>query len=642
MKTFLSISGTTCARSACGPWPCCCWPASSPCRWCSRSPRGPAARPADGLRAARGSRAARAQGAGRGQARGGRHRGRLVAEHLRPEQPVRAAAKVVKESEETAGPAPARPRSDGLLLFGGDEGSTGTTGGGDTGGGDTGGTGDAGDGDGGTTTKTKQYTYVIDVTFRANGRTRKIKGMEKLDMLPNEASPLLLFLGVVGATPATRSSWSTRRSTPRARAAASRAALSAPSSTWAPGPSTSSPTRTATRTGCASTRSARSRSSDGRRGKRCQAVGRARPARRRTDRRARRFVPPIICRPRERVQPTAARLNRRRGPPIGGRACAASLTICLLALSAVALLATAPAAVAAKKSKAPARDHARHADARQRRQAADDPRHATSSASARRNTVIFRGPKRPHRVREAAPRQPHQARRARSRRPWRACSTVGNSRQRPTRLKLRVLAGKFSKYTTRRLSPVVTGVGEGDGPAARRKTSARTTPTTTTTCCRTTSRARSAPIPASRTPTATAMTDGWEYYAAKDLNIKARALPGQAALPERARPVGRRHGRRSSAIDFDGDGLTTREEYRAWRYTGSSFDAAKVGGLDLESPLGYSDGTSSAARARPRACRRGAAPSYGLPNPTQPSRRPTTCSATAPGATTSATPTPTA
>ena len=44
----------------------------------------------------------------------------------------------------------------------------------------------------------------------------------------------------------------------------------------------------------------------------------------------------------------------------------------------------------------------------------------------------------------------------------------GGSRQRPTRLKLRVLAGKFSKFTPRRLSPVVTGVGDaaGGGPAA--------------------------------------------------------------------------------------------------------------------------------------------------------------------------------
>ena len=40
---------------------------------------------------------------------------------------------------------------------------------------------------------------------------------------------------------------------------------------------------------------------------------------------------------------------------------------------------------------------------------------------------------------------------------------VASSRQQPTRLKLRVLAGKFSKFTPRRLSPVVTGIGDG-GP----------------------------------------------------------------------------------------------------------------------------------------------------------------------------------
>jgi hypothetical protein len=34
------------------------------------------------------------------------------------------------------------------------------------------------------------------VTFRANARTRKLKAMERLDMLPNADSPLLLFLGV--------------------------------------------------------------------------------------------------------------------------------------------------------------------------------------------------------------------------------------------------------------------------------------------------------------------------------------------------------------------------------------------------------------------------------------------------------------
>ena len=53
---------------------------------------------------------------------------------------------------------------------------------------------DTGDGDDGR--KTGEFTYVIDVTFWANGRRRNIEGLEKLDMLPSEAAPLLIFMGV--------------------------------------------------------------------------------------------------------------------------------------------------------------------------------------------------------------------------------------------------------------------------------------------------------------------------------------------------------------------------------------------------------------------------------------------------------------
>jgi hypothetical protein len=44
--------------------------------------------------------------------------------------------------------------------------------------------------------KTTEYTYVVDVTFRANDRHQVVRGMEKLDMLPNAASPLLILMGV--------------------------------------------------------------------------------------------------------------------------------------------------------------------------------------------------------------------------------------------------------------------------------------------------------------------------------------------------------------------------------------------------------------------------------------------------------------
>jgi hypothetical protein len=86
---------------------------------------------------------------------------------------------------------------------------SGGSGGGSTGGGDSGGdtgsntgdTGDTGDTpappvDGGEKTTTVNYTYVADVTFRANSDRRKIKAMDKLDILPDRANPLLIFLGV--------------------------------------------------------------------------------------------------------------------------------------------------------------------------------------------------------------------------------------------------------------------------------------------------------------------------------------------------------------------------------------------------------------------------------------------------------------
>src|SRR5215208_4602778 len=79
-----------------------------------------------------------------------------------------------------------------------------------------------------------------------------------------------------------------------------------------------------------------------------------------------------------------------------------------------------------------------------------------------RNTVIFRGPD--GRTAFAKPRRATTTKLV-VRIPAAVARLlrVSGSRQRPTRLKLRVLSGKFSKFTSRRLSPVVTGVGDGDG-----------------------------------------------------------------------------------------------------------------------------------------------------------------------------------
>lgn len=74
--------------------------------------------------------------------------------------------------------------------------TTGGTGGTTSPGGTTGGGTPNGNTGGGTTTTTTTYKYVVDLTFSANGKTRHIKGMEKLEMLPNQNSPLLIFMGV--------------------------------------------------------------------------------------------------------------------------------------------------------------------------------------------------------------------------------------------------------------------------------------------------------------------------------------------------------------------------------------------------------------------------------------------------------------
>jgi hypothetical protein len=106
-----------------------------------------------------------------------------------PSNPFAPPAKVVAAAQEEADGTTA-PDTGGEVA---PDTSGGTGTGTDTGTPDTD-TGDTGGDQGGGTTTT-EFTYVIDVTFWENGRKRKIDGMEKLDMLPREASPLLIFMG---------------------------------------------------------------------------------------------------------------------------------------------------------------------------------------------------------------------------------------------------------------------------------------------------------------------------------------------------------------------------------------------------------------------------------------------------------------
>jgi len=110
-----------------------------------------------------------------------------------PSDPFRPPKSVTKKKEAADTNAPSSVAGN---TSGGST-SADTSGGGDTGstGGTTGGTGGGTTG-GGDQTQTVQYRYVVDVTFITNGHARHIKGLERLQMLPNENQPLLLFLGV--------------------------------------------------------------------------------------------------------------------------------------------------------------------------------------------------------------------------------------------------------------------------------------------------------------------------------------------------------------------------------------------------------------------------------------------------------------
>jgi hypothetical protein len=309
------------------------------------------------------------------------------------------------------------------------------------------------------------------------------------------------------------------------------------------------------------------------------------------------------------------------------------LTICLLALSATVLLVTAPAASAAKQRGAKP-TITRVMPMRVSVGNLLTIRGRNFKLGRRANTVIFRGPT--GRTAFAKPRHATRTKlvlvvpEAVAR-----LLRVASNRQRPTRLKLRVLAGRFSSYTPRRLSPVVTGVGDGDGRGGGGAGGAGGggggggggTPITV--CVNDADHdddllpngleAEIGTDPCLPDTDKDQLTDGWEYYSAKDLNVKAVPYPGKRPFPNALDPSdGGLPGATSSAVDFDGDGLTALEEYRAWRYTGNAFNGAAGGGTDLNSPLGYSDGTKYSRSGEMPDVPAWRSSSYGLSNPAQP------------------------
>jgi IPT/TIG domain len=196
---------------------------------------------------------------------------------------------------------------------------------------------------------------------------------------------------------------------------------------------------------------------------------------------------------------------------------------------------------------------------------------------------------------------------------------VASNGQQPTRLKLRVLSGTFSKFTSRRLSPVVTAAGDGDGGGGGGGVSICDNDSDHDNDLLSNSlELQIGTDPCLPDTDADQMTDGWEFWSAKDLNIKAVPYPGKRPFPNALDPTdGAPAGISFSPYDFDGDGLTTLEEYRAWRYTGSSLDMSHVS-VGLESALGYSDGTKFSRASTVPGSPAWRSSSYGQPNPPYP------------------------
>jgi hypothetical protein len=282
--------------------------------------------------------------------------------------------------------------------------------------------------------------------------------------------------------------------------------------------------------------------------------------------------------------------------------------ICLLALSATALVVSAPAASAANK-KASKPSITRVKPMRISVGARLTIVGKNFKADRKANTVIFRAPNG-----RSAFAKPRRA----SRRklvvvvPSAVARLLRGSANKPepTRLKLRVLAGRFSAFTTRRLSPVVTSVGSGDGPGGGSpgegssgggsggggSTGGGSTGggPGAAACASTadhdgdmlpnTLEAQLTTDPCLADTDGDGVGDGYEYKSAVDLNNDDYQEPNQSLPYPGKRPYPNPLDPSDAGTDFDGDTLALGAEQSLWLI--SSAPAVRV----LDNPLSYSDG----------------------------------------------------
>ena len=142
-----------------------------------------------------------------------------------------------------------------------------------------------------------------------------------------------------------------------------------------------------------------------------------------------------------------------------------------------------------------------------------------------------------------------------------------------TRLKLRVVTKRYGKLTTLRLSPIVlssrgtVAACKGNDPDNDLLTKA--------------TELKYALDPCKKDTDGDGRRGRVGVLRGQGPEPARRALPGQEALSQPAGQGG------DSDIDFDGDSLTSKEEFSAWVGGGHNFDPSRPFN---QSPLGYSDG----------------------------------------------------
>jgi hypothetical protein len=258
------------------------------------------------------------------------------------------------------------------------------------------------------------------------------------------------------------------------------------------------------------------------------------------------------------------------------------IIICLLALSAVALLATAPvAAVAAKKSKP---QITRVTPMRLKIGSRVTIRGHSFKSKARLNTIVFRAPN--GRTVLAKPRRASGSKLVLVV-PGTVAQLAGSH---PTRFKIRVLTGRFSNFTSRRLSPVIVPLGCGgrDSDGDLLTNQYELTVTNTNPCLKDTD--------------GDGVEDGFEFTSALDLNNDEFQDPNRSLPFPGKKPYPNPLSKADAHTDFDGDSLTMAEEQQLWRYVGQR----------TLTPLSYSDGEQASRYAlRPDGRRVPALPATG-------------------------------